>query len=710
VNDNEFASFEGTGVEINLQPESDSSPSSFSLTAMNNRFLALETGIETNVYVSGDQNYTHTANIHGNDFVNNERDDYELHIRGDLPEDGGNLNVNVAMSDNHSAFGDNFADIEIGGGTSFPNGSVNISILDNEIEYAYDDVIDIDVYSGPDVNLTISRNEINHVYDDGDADAIEVDIRYSDYGSRHNLTITDNVLNDIDDDAIDVNVYESSLTTLTIANNVISGTGDKGIEVEFDYVESDDGGTNNININGNTLIAIEDEAIWVDLYESDATSLTIANNDIQYVGDEGIQVNFYEVGNYEGAGRNTISITGNTLVDVYDDDGIEVDARQTSNIALTIADNDLRFIGGEDNSDDGIDVFFYDVGRSDSTGTNTVNIDRNIVHQVGCCGAGGNGIRFDADYGDEIALSISDNDISFITDGDGIDVSLYWVGHPEDGGNTIDIQRNNLELVADNGIDVYAGYGIDTALTISDNNLLDVGFGPSDDGIQVNIHEVGHDTGNTVRIERNTIDRIETNPDFEFGDDGIDVFLSYLDSEEEQTNLTIAHNNITNAVDNGIEIDLHETDYGVVTVEHNVVENTLDHNGIEINFSYADDNQVTVANNRIDVSGEHGIEIDLEDYSDGNLVTINGNDITLSDENGIDIWIDDGSEFNTLSISANHITYGEDGIQIDSDDSYDTYLDSTSSNTVTYYDDDALDVDGNFDGQLIVNGYTYEFP
>jgi hypothetical protein len=683
VSGNRFESMDD-GLDIGLWADGVSAPSSFSFHAADNTFGNLEYHpISTSVNVLGEQNYTHTTAIEGNRFLYNGEDDYELIFDGDSPT--GEVDLTVVMRDNHSTNGSSLIDMRLPPAT-IPNGQVDITIADNEVEFTDTDAIFIEIQSGPDVDAILSRNAIRFV---GGGDAIHLRLYDSGDGNGHDLTITDNTFEEFDGDAVNIDIAGGEEIALTIADNYIrSAWTDDGIDV--DLVDVGEFGRNMIAIERNTVLDIDDKGIDIDVDGGAETSVTIADNDIRdLLEDKGVEVNFDGVGNDEKL--NWIAIDRNILVDI-NDDGIDVDVAEGSDTALRIADNDISFVSRIDESEDhnGIEVSLDSVGNEEG---NAIEINHNTVHQV----MGGSGISFEIDSGSHTELAISDNDLSLI-EGDGIYVDFYAVG--DLNANAIAIRRNTLEFVGQDGIDVEVIYGVDTDVRITDNALEFTGEEVGDNGIELLLAGAGEADGNELTIARNTIDNVR-------GDDGIDVYIGTLYFENEQTTLSIGQNEITNSIDGGVVLTMMDLNDAVVALEDNVIENSMDEDGILIVHRNGDGTQLAIADNRIDVSGEDGLVINLTNFSDSNEVVINGNSIALSDEIGINVFVDDTSNANVLNVSGNDVSYADGGIYIYSGAGpvY-TYLESDSDNSVTYVGGNAAGLTRDFYGYILVNGYV----
>ena len=218
---------------------------------------------------------------------------------------------------------------------------------------------------------------------------------------------------------------------------------------------------------------------------------------------------------------------------------------------------------------------------------------------------------------------------------------------------------------------------------------------------------------NSVEINRNHVDAT--------GDAGIALEADdnyYFEAEIKDNHVTrsLARGGFTDPnVPAGIGLFVDSTYGANFVIESNIVEDVGlpfgggdddDAHGVLVEVRNSDENVITLEHNEISRTNEHGIEIDLEDASDGNTIEINHNTVRVAGGNGVDIWVGGSSDVNLLSIGGNSIQYVEDGFQID-ENTGNTYLNSDSDNEVLFYDDDAVDLDGTFNGYIEVNGYEY---
>ena len=160
-----------------------------------------------------------------------------------------------------------------------------------------------------------------------------------------------------------------------------------------------------------------------------------------------------------------------------------------------------------------------------------------------------------------------------------------------------------------------------------------------------------------------------------------------------------------------------DSTYGAnFVIESNIVEDVGlpfgggdddDAHGVLVEVRNSDENVITLEHNEISRTNEHGIEIDLSrtpptGTPSRSTTTRSGWPAATASTSGSDGISND----NLLSIGGNSIQYVEDGFQID-ENTGNTYLNSDSDNEVLFYDDDAVDLDGTFNGYIEVNGYDY---
>jgi hypothetical protein len=77
------------------------------------------------------------------------------------------------------------------------------------------------------------------------------------------------------------------------------------------------------------------------------------------------------------------------------------------------------------------------------------------------------------DQGPDVTANISRNRIENVEDGDAIEVDIVDSG--DENGHTLTIADNLIREVYDDGIDVYVNDSYDTKVSITGNDIADVG-------------------------------------------------------------------------------------------------------------------------------------------------------------------------------------------------------------------------------------------
>ena len=733
-----FGPFGDAGLDLALVPDSIDHPSFFTLNASGNTFGEQdgddqESGIITSVWISGDQDYTHTTRIWDNVFNDLDFDDYELNVYGASP--GGDVAIDVELRDNISEDGDTFADIEI---DPIPYGSIDISIVGNDIEDTNSTPIEIGIYDAPDVNITITDNSI---VDTTYGDAIDIYLYNAGDDRGNTIDVSRNEIFDVEayydpydyqnpySHAIQIDVNDSYDTTITVNDNDIQNADGGGAIAVHMYSTGHNRG-NDLTINGNRIDEVDGfYGIAVGIANGFDSRLTIADNDISdirgYQGDygnygyyiyggTGIDAFFYENGHEDG---DVVTIENNRISGTYFD-GIFAGFIYGYDGSLTIANNEISNIQGYrayanqgyDTSyalygGHGIDVYFYENGHSSPNAT----IENNTISDTG-----GDGIEVGFFYNNDSTLTIANNTISD-AERDGIDV--YFVGNGSSSGDTVTIDTNTISNVERDGIDVYFGLGFDAALAIQNNTISDA----DDDGIEVDFYLNGHDVGNTATVASNTIsnsgdDGINVGSSYSYdiavgitdnniydadGGDGIEVDI-YRNGQDGGvgSSVTVSGNTVDSVDDDAIEIDFYQSLDGTVMIENNTITDAGDigsGDGIDVYFydnGHDVGNVATIRNNNIDhVVGGDGIDVGFR-YGYDAVLTISNNTINNVDYEGIEVdFYDNGHAIgNTVSINGNTITNVEnDGIDVDIDRGYGSAL-TISGNRIDGTREDGIDV------------------
>jgi hypothetical protein len=709
----------GTGLELDLAPDGGSGlPSSFALNASGNLFEEQETAIDTTVNVSGDQKYTHTTRIWENTFEYNAYGDYELDVYGSSPS--GDVAIDVELRDNISEDGDTFADIYI---DPIPYGSIDISIVGNDIEDSDDTPIQIAIYDSPDVHIAITDNTIIDVSDGG---GIDIYLYGSGDDSGNTIDVSRNSIFDVTSDAVNIDIHDSYDTTITANDNNIDEVSD-GDGIDIHLYETGHLNGNSVTVARNTIDEVNDNGVEVEMDYGFDTTVTVGNNAIRDVGSDGIDVNFYANGHSAGdtatIANNTISggdssgidvyfgygydgtamITNNTISD-FGSNGIDVDfdtnGHSSGNVAtidnntisntgsdaieanfsynydsnLTISNNTISTV----RDDDGIDVDFYQNGHSVG---DVVSIENNTISDTSY-----DGIRMYFGLGYDATVTVANNTISDSSSGDGIDIDFYLNGH--DTGNTVTVDGNAITNVQYAGIDVFSGYSYDLALRIANNDIDDVDDG---DGIHASVYRNGQvgGVGSTMVISGNTVNNVD--------DDGIDVYFGY----SYDGTLTINNNTITNAGIEGsghaIEVEFYENGHDtgdVATISNNTIDHVGGGDGINVYFGYGYDGKVTISGNSINDTDDDGIDVEFYENGHylGNTAWISGNTITNVEDDGISLYA--AYSYDTAVTIFDNAIVGSrnDGINVDL---YRTGAGGTvaiAGNTVSDVTDDGIDV------------------
>jgi hypothetical protein len=425
---------------------------------------------------------------------------------------------------------------------------------------------------------------------------------------------------------------------------------------------------------------------------------TISRNEILGAFGDAINLAILASGDEDG---HDVRINDN-IITAAGEEGIEVFIGDSLNSDLTISRNHLSLVQGF-----GILGLFDDVGLlPDGDGDNTITIEGNILENIGWTG-----IDFTAFDGDDTAVTVVDNRVSFVGFGDligtGIEVGMFGVGDLAGEGNEITVNRNTVEFTQGIGIDVnvadsFFGPSDNTAVTVSNNNLRFI----ESLGINVTMLAVGHGGENAIAIDQNTLDHVRLggvrvsaalNDATTLGMVGNDIstvlFGSGItvdfDENLDQTIMINGGNNVEFAAGHGIAVDVDGFVPGDTEVA--VANNTVEHvglSGIDINFRGVVEGEMTVLNNVVDGSDWAGIDIDLDEDagflgSGGNEVNIAGNLVSNTLFHGIDLVIDDDSDLNLVTIASNEVSHGEwDGVWVSIRDGSDGNEVTVASNQI----------------------------
>ncbi|MCP4327080.1 MAG: hypothetical protein GY791_01400, partial [Alphaproteobacteria bacterium] len=364
--------------------------------------------------------------------------------------------------------------------------------------------------------------------------------------------------------------------------------------------------------------------VRVEIYAADnaphSFDLAATENTVTNVLREGIRVNIdgYNPGT---SLKVSVDVSDNSISDVADDDGIEVNTRSYLG-AFVDADDPISITGNtiHDIEETGIQLFT----GADLEGTivQTLSINNNTITDADDDGinvevAARNGGLIDQAN----TINVNNNSIDE-TGGAGIDV---FNGADLEGTivQTLNINGNSIHNVDDFGIDVdnrvWHGSVIDQANTISinGNTVLDTG----QDGIQVDnaAFHSGSSLIQTINVNNNSID--------ETSGDGIEVYtVAGKGGFVDQANtITINGNTVLNAGEDGIDVTTYAHSPGVpgttiwqtINVNGNSI-NDVTWDGIDIDtdadrFAVIDQaNTINVNDNIVLNAGAEGIEVETE--------------------------------------------------------------------------------------------------
>ncbi len=482
-----------------------------------------------------------------------------------------------------------------------------VTITNNTVDNVTSDGVEIDLNNNQLTAATISGNTISNPGDDG------IDISALNGSGIGIATISGNTVNDTGGEGIDVDfIGSSTLTTANITGNTISFVGDEGIDVDFIGSSS----STTTNITGNTINYALQEGINLDVVASSSiTTGNITGNTINYVVLEGI----YVFAN--NSSITTTTISGNTVSNVgipymtyYD--GIFVNAVNGSSLGTTtISGNEISYA-----TQDGIDVSAYNGSQ-----VTTTTISGNTINNVGTDGV----VLYGVNNSSFNTADISNNNISN-TYYDGIFVSI-------DNGSSLDtatISGNEISNVGEDGIDISTNNSSITTATISGNTINT----PAKHGIAVYaINDYGTGTASITNatISGNTINNAVGN-DYNHG---IAVYAANYYGEGAITNATISGNTINNVGSNGIFLTAYyfyspmyyyNGQIGNATITNNEVSNATQNSFSIVNGV----NNMCVAQFTGNSSMTAGM-YDLYSYTTGNLYFVNYATISGNNNNTI---------------------------------------------------------------------------
>ncbi|WP_276258307.1 right-handed parallel beta-helix repeat-containing protein [Haloglomus litoreum] len=354
------------------------------------------------------------------------------------------------------AFGDGSIYLDVASGTTLSD----VTIRDNDID-SEDDAVDGQSLDGNLVRFTFTRNYLDGEY------GVYLDV----YGDTYeDLVFTDNVFDELGDEMIYLYVNEDGTTVsgLTVTGNEMSGE----YEAVYVYVsENDDGVLTDVDISDNTMdyvdseaidiyaagvglevsdiriqdnvIRSDDEGIEVDVYDDDVTveNVVISGNDVESDEEEAIDVDLESYGNGGDGGISGVTISENTAGSPGDEEAIVLYVYGSGNPISDVSIVENVVTGAEE---DGIDVY---VELQDATATN-VAVSRNEVQSADL-----DGIEFEI-YGDSGAtvngVEISGNTLT------GDDYGVFFYVDGVDLQNAV-ISENTIDDAGDDGIYLYVG-------------------------------------------------------------------------------------------------------------------------------------------------------------------------------------------------------------------------------------------------------------
>jgi parallel beta-helix repeat protein len=378
-----------------------------------------------------------------------------------------------------------------------------------------------------------------------------------------NITISDNFIRSEDDGVhFDGDVYGR-------ANILIGGSGDKNtIDANGDGIEFDEDIYQNalINISHNVVDA-ELDGVRFEGSTSNADTtfpyrddeILIAYNSIE-AGDNGINFLGQASGN-----RHDIMIRNNTQIHGHDGHGIA----HTGGIS----DAELRILNNDD--------IFGDI----------------------------DGIHITGAFTNDALIDIDGNTDIDTNDGDGIEVTQSGGG----GGVDLNITRNHIHYVGDNGIEVTNVDGVFIGFNDihdTDNNGIYV---DNSEDAQIRWNDLWAIDEDGIYVEDSESVNIEDNDLWGIGDDGIDVSDSHFAEIED--------NDIFFTGGDGIQV----RDSSLVQIDDNFIRFAGD-DGIDLENSFFS----SITDNNVRFTDENGIEV-----NDSYFILIDENEVADADEAGI---------------------------------------------------------------------------
>lgn len=487
-------------------------------------------------------------------------------------------------------------------------------------------------------NITINGNDITA----GD-DAVRIDVEPATTIVTTTVNITDNELEGLGDEGVDVDYVADLSSTLTVNvnnNGDITGSED-GVDLEYCW---DNGGCDavndaiNFNVNGNDSITGGDEGVDLSVglnggaSDNDDVNVSVADNGpIAGDGDNGVNT---QVLVCCGASDNAVTTTvdGNSSITSNGDDGVDADSE------VCCGDSNLSTINVTDNGDitgtgaTGVTIF------NDTTGATfliaTTDDNRSVSNVTG------NGdITGGADAGVLVQSAAGDSDDNQST----VNVN--------DNG---DVRGFNASLAVDITSTATTGDGNASTVNVNGNDSLSAMGGCCSEGVSIDSEASGSDPADdsTSTVNVNDNGNIKGN-----GDEAL-----FIDSTADGTN----GNTSTVTVDGNADI----TDPSTSGLGADILSSA------GVNTDGDDNNSTVEVTNNGDLAGYGGAYVasqaggGTDGTNNDSAVRVNGNEDILGDT-GRAVEVDtevccDSANTNTVEVNENDdvASNGDDAINI----------------------------------------------
>ena len=432
-----------------------------------------------------------------------------------------------------------------------------------------------------------------------------------------NITITQNEVQDVVNNGINLFMYSDDESELTFSDNSVDKV-KEGMNI-WSYAAKD----NMIDVISNNVIEAEQNGIYV-----------YAN---QLLGESGSLVTPETITlrnniNYD----NNITITDNKIGKIMGGHGIGLDSVSTGQNMIQMDENIVDYLGSYSD----VDVKMRAVGPSSENSALLVNAEslynnsiitaaKNVIKY-----SGGKGITANNIAQGESSINITRNELNIIK-GRGIYSNISA------DSNNLKINYNIIKN-SNTGIDTYI-WGTRLNLTsISENNIED-----SNTGIEV---DYSNNDNNDISI---------TNNKLAFNSSSIRIDSNYTNVE---TIISITNNNIRHSQRDSIEIDLRsEAEYNI-----DINNNNIDKSNEQSIRLYLSDlntsSEVNIYNNNIYEVGRSAIYV-YADQTNNAYINIHDNQMKNNDYKGVNINLR-GSQLYT-NIFANEIEATNEGIYIE---------------------------------------------